>query len=174
MVDYMINTLELERAAAPHCIDNTLPHLGVFASDQLPDPLTPQQRESGFALIANTDPSTGGGTHWVAMVQPPRQPTRLLFIEPTGYPLHLTNTHLRRWIVKSTGYNLRRVETLPFPIQPILTRSCGAYCLFLIEHLPLYNYNLETLVRSEFDEADLEWNQRRALTWWYKRRDNAD
>ena len=161
-----LDSEEIERAAAAMPRANP-PHLGVFASNELTVNLRKGCDDTGFSLIVNTDPSFRGGTHWVAMLQPPNRPTKLLFIEPFALPLHVLHRSLRQWIKENSYVH---IDTVPFQIQPILTHTCGVFCLYILNRLPLYNFNLETLIRCEFDESDTSQNQAHVLSWWYKSR----
>ena len=61
-----MNTLQLERALKHNTFTKKI-FVGVFAADALP---TLNTFPSGF--VANTDPSTEPGTHWVAFYFPSR------------------------------------------------------------------------------------------------------
>ena len=136
--------------------------LGCFPIDDLPTP----PRDSLFSFIGNTDAANERGEHWFAIIQP--DPSihhrRLLLFDPFALPLHRLVEPLRSWI----GSDL--VYTSPYPIQPIWSTSCGAFCVFVLEKLPAYDFNLERLVRGEFDEDNALQNHQKILSWWWNRR----
>lgn len=144
---------------------------GAFPSDRLPNPpiLHPNRV---FSFIANTQVAGQLGEHWLTIYFPPSQNYRhkVLFLEPYGTNLHLTNPHFARYLQR----NALIVETLPFGIQPLHTNStaCGQYCVFLIAHLPHYHYNINLLCRCEFSATDRLFNEHKVIRWWkynYKR-----
>ena len=130
-------------------------YLGDYPIDRLP-----KVGGGQFAFIANTAPSWESGTHWFAVVQPPSLASPLLILDPLGLPLDSILPPLRWWIGR------RRVVTLPFPIQPLNGTSCGAFCLYLLEKLPLYNYDINRLVFGEFSEDDTYANHNKVFKWW--------
>ena len=73
-----MNTLELERALKHNTFTKKI-FVGVFAADELP---TLNTFPSGF--VANTDPSTEPGTHWVAFYFPSREKGE--FFDSYGHP----------------------------------------------------------------------------------------
>ena len=113
-----------------------------------------------FAFIANTAPSWERGTHWFVVIQSPSPTSALHILDPLGLPLHRALEPLRLWV------NKRRVITLPFRIQPFDGTSCGAFCVYLLEKLPLYNYDINRLTYTEFDEDDTRANQNKIFSWW--------
>ena len=149
----MLNSEDLRRGLIrPKGIN----YLGDYPIDGLPD----VKGGGRFAFIANTAPSWESGTHWFAVVQPPSPTSALLILDPLGLPLHRILPPLRLWIGR------RRVVTLPFRIQPLNTVSCGAFCVYLLEKLPLYNYDINRLVYREFDEENTRANHNKIFSWW--------
>lgn len=93
--------------------------LGVFPSDQLPEP--PPRRQT-YAFILNIDRHDQEGSHWVAVFRHPRQ---LDFFDsfgqsPETYGLSLWRYH--RYI----RYNRRQ-------IQPIDAETCGLHCAYFLK-----------------------------------------
>ena len=81
-----MNTLQLERALKHNTFTKKI-FVGVFAADELP---TLNTFPSGF--VANTDPSTEPGTHWVAFYFPSREKGE--FFDSYGNPLNITDLNL--------------------------------------------------------------------------------
>ena len=73
-----MNTLQLERALKHNTFTKKI-FVGVFAADELP---TLNTFPCGF--VANTDPSTEPGTHWVAFYFPSREKGE--FFDSYGHP----------------------------------------------------------------------------------------
>ena len=149
-----LNSLDLHRSMINSKLTN---YLGDFPINQLPN--LPSS-SSTYCFISNTDPSWERGTHWFAIVQPPNNASLLLMLDPLGIPLHRILQPLRSWI------GLRKVKTIPYRIQPLASTSCGAYCVYLLEKLPLYNYDIDKLVTTHFDENDMHANHNKIYTWW--------
>ena len=73
-----MNTLQLKRALEHNTFTKKI-FGGVFAADELPKVIT-----SPCGFVANTDPSTEPGTHWVAFYFPSRDKGE--FFDSYGYP----------------------------------------------------------------------------------------
>ena len=151
----MLSSLDLQRGVL-------LPsYLGDFPIDQLPHP---PPAPAGYSFIANTDDSTQQGSHWFAVARPPGPHSALLLLlDPFAIPLHRILPPLRHWIGSKT------VKTLPFAIQPLTSDMCGAFCVFLLAHLPIFNYDVDRLAHTLFSEENLPANQNRVSTWWFNR-----
>ena len=111
----------------------TFQFLGVFAADEIPAQQGSQQHSICF--IANTDPSTLPGTHWVAfVVLKPKPPvtggaSTVYFFDSYGLPLSfyasLHSECLRR------GYaTVRAANTLQ--LQSVHSTVCGQYCILFL------------------------------------------
>ena len=138
-----------------HCI---VPHFyGVVAMDKLPELPTSEN----LCFIVNSDPSYREGKHWMGVYIVNK---RAIFIEPFGLPLHklLYSNPLNLYFTQHALYT----ETLPFPIQPVNSDTCGEFCAYILSHLPLYQYSLNRLATNEFLPNDLEYNRRLVEKWW--------
>lgn len=141
-------------------------YLGDFPANGLPERL-PRERRA-HSLIVNSDPAGLPGQHWMAIcVLPDRR--GCLFIEPLGTPLDLLLPPLRAWLAQH-----HPIERLPYQIQPATSAYCGVYCAYCLAHLPHYNYRLDELVRQEFSEENLLWNDAKMRRFYYKRLAAAD
>ena len=97
---------------------------GVFPSDKLPQ--TIDRKPCGF--IANTDPSSEPGTHWVAFYFPTDREAQ--FFDSYGHPpehyVHsfadFLNNHSYEW-----KFNTRK-------LQSNWSDVCGQYCIFYLSH----------------------------------------
>ena len=90
---------------------------GVFAADQLPE--TVDTFPCGF--VANTDPSTEPGTHWVSFYFPSRDKGE--FFDSYGYP------------PEHYGFKLYEIETWnDRKLQSSWSQVCGQYCIFYLYH----------------------------------------
>ena len=79
-----MNTLQLKRALE-HNPSTKKIFGGVFAADELPKTFD----TFPYGLVANTDPSTEPGTHWVAFYFPSRDKGE--FFDSYGIPLNITD-----------------------------------------------------------------------------------
>ena len=76
-----MNTLQIKRALERNTFTKKI-FGGVFAADEVPKIIT-----SPCGFVANTDPSTEPGTHWVAFYFPSREKGE--FFDSYGYPLNI-------------------------------------------------------------------------------------
>ena len=117
-----INSLLIESLC-----DTSTRYLGVFALDQLPPTLT----NFPCCYVANTDPISLPGTHWVAFYLDSR--THLEFFDSYGNSPDLYNF--------PTPPKLTSIICNDYPFQKIQTSVCGQYCIFYLHqrahHIPL-------------------------------------
>lgn len=145
-------------------------YLGDYPIDRLPStcPSPP------YSLVVNCDREGEPGSHWFAIALVRER--NLLFIEPIGLgPLLLASSKpLQKWVKDRGGDGAcaTSITHMPYGVQPLHSTLCGAYCAYILSRLPLYNYQLESLVRGEFlPEPHTSVNDRLVARWWYKRRD---
>ena len=110
-----MNTLQLKRALERNPSTRKI-FCGVFAADQLPKINT---FPCGF--VANTDPITEPGTHWVSFYFPSLGKAE--FFDSYGHrPEHY-------------GFKLYDIETWNNrKLQSSLSEVCGQYCIFYLYH----------------------------------------
>ena len=98
--------------------------LGVFASNELPSkiPTFPS------GLIANTDPNTKAGQHWVAMYFP--DVNKKEFFDSYGFPPNYYTTRFTKFLASHPGDTEHNVGTL----QALNSNVCGYYCMFYLFH----------------------------------------
>jgi len=82
-------------------------------------------------------------------------------MDPLALSLHKLLQPLRVWLEGE-----RLVATLPYAIQPTQSVWCGAYCVFLLHHLPKHGYNLNHIVHTYFSSDDLMYNDHFIKQWW--------
>ena len=95
---------------------------GVFPSDKLPQ--TIDRYPCGF--VANTDPSSGPGTHWVAFYSPSEEKGE--FFDSYG---HAPEYYRRSFgdFLKSRAWDFNRRK-----LKSVWSDVCGQYCIFYLSH----------------------------------------
>lgn len=112
-------TTQIERALSSDPIVE--PHLlGVFASDQLPLGID----KYPSTLVANTDPATEKGEHWVCFYFDKNKNAEYF----DSYGLPPSNHNLWQFFIEN-GRNHKINHT---SLQGIGTRACGHYCIAYI------------------------------------------
>jgi hypothetical protein len=108
-------TVEIENALE----NNSDNFLGVFASDELP------YRVSGFpaSLVANTDPASRSGAHWVAFYFDGEG--HMDYFDSQGLPPSLY-PKLAEFVVRNARGTVRYCD---LPLQGFYTAACGYYCI---------------------------------------------
>ena len=94
----MLSTTQIEKRAHLNGMLSTI-WLGVFPADRLPSRITQFPR----GLVANTDPSTKPGMHWVAMYFPDTSTSE--FFDSYGFHLHFIHPILKNCWVNSQFKN---------------------------------------------------------------------
>ena len=111
-----MNTLQIKRALERNTFTKKI-FGGVFAADELPKVMN--TFPCGF--VANTDPSTEPGTHWVAFYFPSREKGE--FFDSYGYP------------PEHYGFKSYKIETWnKHKLQSSWSNVCGQYCIFYLYH----------------------------------------
>ena len=103
------------------CVEKTKtsPHfLGVFAADKIP--LERMRNLQTFSLIANTDPSSSPGQHWVAFM---RKKGNNFFFDSYG----MKPSHFPPWR-HFDGWSHNAMD-----LQQDESDVCGDYCIFFFE-----------------------------------------
>ena len=139
-------------------------YLGDFPENGLPsDP--PTRRP--YCLIVNCCPAGLSGAHWMSVcATPTTTTTRDLFIDTFAQPMHRVLPNLKAWVERHLHPNIVQI---PYPIQPLTSNYCGAYCVFILNALPQYNYDLQRLVLDHFTSNDLQYNDRHIVSLWENR-----
>jgi len=114
--------------------------LGVFAKDQIPDTRSLTHYPSCF--VANTDPSTKPGEHWVAIWIESPESCEFFYsygIAPNCYG----------FVISCTTVN-------PKPIQSLNSVVCGYYCIYFL-YCRSRGLSL-TQIQNSFSFSNSEWN----------------
>ena len=112
-----MNSLQLKRALERNTYTKKT-FRGVFAADEMP---TLDTFPCGF--VANTDPSTEPGTHWVSFYFPSRDKGE--FFDSYGYPPEYYGEPFK-------AYNVETINS--HKLQSSWSEVCGHYCIFYLYH----------------------------------------
>ena len=123
-----MNTLQIKRALERNPYTKKT-FCGVFPADQLPK--TFYTFPCGF--VANTDPSTQPGTHWVSFYFPSREKGE--FFDSYGHP--------------PEHYGFKFYE-----IQSSWSEVCGQYCIFYLYHKSR-GYSMNKIVNLFTDNTSI-------------------
>ena len=133
-----MNTLQIKRALE-HNRFTKKNFCGVFAADKIPKSF--DTFPCGF--VANTDPSTEPGTHWVAFYF--SSPENGEFFDSYGHPPEYYGESFT--IYKPEIWNKRK-------IQSSWSEVCGQYCIFYLYHKSL-GYSMSKIVNMFTDNTFL-------------------
>src|SRR5215510_9738140 len=102
------------------------PHfIGVFPSDQLPNRI----RSFPCSLVANTDPSSKKGEHWVCFYFDPKGSAE--YFDSYGFPP--MNMELFNFLVKNgcgiKSQNRNPIKCNNIQLQNFNSNACGHYCI---------------------------------------------
>lgn len=111
-----MNTFEIKRALERNPFTKKI-FRGVFAADELPERI--DTFPCGF--VANTDPSTEPGTHWITYYFP--SPEKGEFFDSYGFPPE----HYDLNVYPIDVINSRK-------LQSSWSEVCGQYCIFYLYH----------------------------------------
>ena len=131
-----MNTLQIKRALERDTFTKKI-FGGVFAADELPKIMN--TFPCGF--VANTDPSTEPGTHWVAFYFPSREKGE--FFDSYGYP------------PEHYGFESYKIETWnKHKLQSSWSNVCGQYCIFYLYHKSR-GYSMSKIVNLFTDNTSI-------------------
>ena len=108
--------------------------LGVFPSDHIPC-VSDINHKTPCCYVANTDPCTEGGTHWVAFFHP--RPNDLEFFDSFGK----TPNYYHFPIASTMSLKHNTIQ-----LQSDKSTLCGQWCI-LFHHRRSFGTSLESLVR---------------------------
>jgi hypothetical protein len=110
---------------------------GVYACDQLAD-----IQRSTFAIILNSDISTGPGVHWLAIY---KDNTNLEFFDSFGKPIaYYANSKFIKTFLQQYG---NKVILNHQQLQSPLTNVCGQYCIYYLVNR-INNVTLTNIVNN--------------------------
>ena len=115
-----LNTLQLTLALRKHA-QTASQFIGVFARDELPLIID----KNPAIIIANTDPSTKSGSHWILFYFDNNG--NVEYFDSLGKILTHYHKDFLKFIKNDCKYYYRVVKNR---IQPVNTTLCGHYCLY--------------------------------------------
>ena len=131
-----MNTLQLKRALERDTFTKKI-FGGVFAADELPKTFD----TFPYGFVANTDPSTEPGTHWVAFYFPSHDKGE--FFDSYGYP------------PEHYGLESYDIETWnKYKLQSSWSNVCGQYCIFYLYHKSR-GYSMSKIVNLFTDSTSI-------------------
>ena len=133
-----MDTLQIKRALE-HNTFTKKTFSGVFAADELPEIID----ASPCGFVANTDPSTEPGTHWLAFYYPSRGERG--FFDSYGYPPDNYGEAFKLYGVET--WNKRK-------IQSSWSTVCGQYCIFYL-YYKSRGYSMNKIVNMFTDNTCL-------------------
>jgi len=128
-----METQEILNILSRSLCDTHTHFLGVFALDQIPSFFS----QYPCAYVANTDPSSQKGQHWVAFYHD--SPTHLEFFDSYGQTPQAYNFPFPS--------NLSSLKYNSFPLQSFSSSVCGQYCIFFV-YQRSHNCSLASIVHS--------------------------
>ena len=138
-----MKTPELEKILATILPKEKVNFLGVFARDEISTVIN----NYPACFVANTDPSSEPGTHWVAFYL--ESPTKSEFFDSYGlHPIAYGFTH------QVTSYNHTQFQTIHSTV-------CGHYCILFLYSRSLCSCVIDTL----FSKTNLDWNDKQVTKW---------
>ena len=140
-----LRTDQIEQAVRKLLAGRRSHFIGVFAADRIPllstlhERLSLENRDS-VCFVANTDPQSMPGKHWVAFVVFRAQPCVIDFFDSYGMPLSYFTTLYeecrKRGYLSDATIAVRRVNS--HQLQSSQSFVCGHYCIFFL-HLAIPN-----------------------------------
>ena len=137
-----MKTPDLERILST-ILKDKVNFLGVFARDGIPNVINSYPA----CFVANTDPSSEPGTHWVAFFL--ESPTKIEFFDSYGF-----HPSVYGFTQKVTTYN-------HFQFQTLKSTVCGQYCIFFLYSRSICCRSIET----HFSKSNLNWNDSKVDKW---------
>ena len=141
-----MNTTQLERVMGSDPFGKQQ-FRGVYAADQLPRKVT----QYPSAYIANTDPASMPGTHWVAFYFINKEKSE--FFDSYGNPPDFYGKNFEQFLKNNSSHWTFNHKTL----QSLTSKVCGQFCLFYLLHRcrRISNSNITSWFRK-----DRHWNDR--------------
>lgn len=125
--------------------------LGTFPADVCPE----LPKEKPFCLVWNTDPSSMGGSHWVACIADTRGCVH--YFDTTGsHPNSLIMNNINKM-------GARKKFVVQKAIQPFLSDMCGQYCIYFIINWKM-GRNLKFII-SRFSTKNTARNDAMVKQW---------
>ena len=109
--------------------------LGVFAADELPSEFDVSNKPR--CLIANTDPSSEVGSHWVAF-----------YIIPFSKRYEFFDSYAIHPLIYFPNLKNNPSMINPLSLQRLNSSVCGQYCIYYLYLRMLGHQNLTSILRS--------------------------
>lgn len=129
-----MNSLRIEQVLEESITPEKARFEGVFAKDQVPNPNT--LTHFPCCYIANSDPSTEKGTHWLAFFYPHSRDQCEFF---DSYGLALDNYGF--------GECAEIVKSSIMPIQSLASSTCGEFCIYYLNKRSV-GHTFDSIVNS--------------------------
>ena len=133
-----LNTLQLTLALRKHA-QTASQFIGVFARDKLPLIID----KNPAIIIANTDPSTKSGSHWILFYFDNNG--NVEYFDSLGKTLTDYHKYFLKFIKNNCKYYYRVVKNR---IQPVNTTLCGHYCLYYAYSRCVEKTNKEQIINN--------------------------
>ena len=133
-----LNTLQLTWALRKHAQTDSQ-FVGVFARDELPLIID----QISAIIIANTDPSTKSGSHWILFYFDNNG--NVEYFDSLGKTLTHYHKDFLKFIKNNCNYYSRVVKNR---IQPVNTTLCGHYCLYYAYSRCVGKINKEQIINN--------------------------
>ena len=117
---------------------------GVFPADHLPETL--ETFPCGF--VANTDPSSEPGRHWVALYFPSKETAE--FFDSYGQPPDLYGKFFEDFLDKHSY----EWEFNSHKLQSTWSNVCGQYCIFYLSHRAR-GYSMKNIIQLFSDDTKI-------------------
>lgn len=122
-----MNTDEI-RCILQRALQGRCRFLGVFPADHVPSTKNDVSKQVS-CCVANTDPHTRDGEHWVAFVYHGRG---IEYFDPFGMPLDAYPALHNR--MRKQQLSISSLVSLSAPVQPPLSTACGHFCIYFLFH----------------------------------------
>lgn len=123
---------------------------GVFSKNTIPNYIS---KLCEFSIICNLSNNDEQGTHFITIIYKNKC---LLFLDPLK--LDMKNLFSDFF----SNLNISKLLTLNYPIQDMLTDTCGIYCIFFVllfdQHLPILNLQKFNALHLKLNDSICEKN----------------
>jgi hypothetical protein len=109
--------------------------LGVFSHDTLPPSLSKTRYQ---CLVMNLADRAAPGTHWVCIVNDPRQQSCVEYYDPFGLPPDARTVRCMKTCGRPIRYNSSQLQSLS-------SEACGHFCMRIIERRSSGNSMYDTI-----------------------------
>jgi len=140
-----MNTTQLDNILTRILPKSKVNYLGIFAQDEIPTNLKTITYPACF--LANTDPSTKPGSHWVAFFL--SSPSKIDFFDSYGF-----HPRVYGFSLPVTNYNHTQYQTFN-------SKVCGQFSIFYLYSRIHCRCSLDV----QFSKTNLGWNDSKVAKW---------